>query len=68
MAELDAHYNDAKLTKAEAWHFKTKAWHADAAAALQQTHLDSIATLNIEAMAEEGQKCQAFIEEFSTAL
>ena len=66
--ELAAHYNDVQLTKAEAWHAKAKAWHADAVAALQQAHLDSIATLNHKAMAEEEQKCQAFTEEFSAVL
>ena len=74
-AELAAHQNDAQLakaeaqlTEAEAWHTKAKAWHADTATALQQAHLDSIATLDWEMMVEEEWKCQAFVEEFSTVL
>ena len=46
---------------------KAKGQHADTAAALQQAHLDSVATVNHKAMVEEEQKCQAFAEEFSTA-
>ena len=59
--ELAACHNDAQLTEA-------KSHCTAAAAALQQAHLDSISALNHEVMAEEGQKCQAFMKKFSPAL
>ena len=58
-AELAVCHNDAQLAKAKTCH---------AATALQLAHLDNISALNHEAMAEEGQKCQAFIKKFSASL
>ena len=52
-AVLATHQSDAQLAKAEVWlteaeaqYGKAKAQHTDAATALQQAHLDSIATLD----------------------
>ena len=73
--ELATCQNDAWLTEAEAWlaeakaqHAKAKAWHTDTANVLQQAHLNSIATVDWEMMAEEEQKHHAFTEELSAAL
>ena len=60
-AEMAVCHSNAQLTEA-------KVCHAATAAALQQAHLDGISALNHEAMAEEGQKCQAFMKKFSAAL
>ena len=60
-AELAAHPNDTQLTE-------VKTCHKATTAALQMAHLDSISAPNHEAIAEEGQKCQAFTRKFSAAL
>ena len=74
-AKLATCQNDAQLAKAEAQlteakmqHTKAKVQDTDTAAALQWAHLNSIAALDWETMAEEEQMHQAFVEEFSTAL